>query len=231
MTTRLPAGTTSGSAVDVFLSEARDAAVAGRAGGRLIFALDATGSRQPTWSLARELQAGMFDAAATAGGLAVQLVYFRGAAECRASRWFADARALRHVMGRIECRSGGTQIGRVLTHARGEVSRGPVRALVYVGDAVEEPVDALCAQAGELRLLGLKAFMFHEGGDPIAAEAFRTVAGLTGGAAFAFDGRAPASLAALLRAVAAYAGGGGAALRALAAREPDARRLLAAMST
>ena len=46
--------------------------------GRLIFALDATMSRQPTWDLAQTLQAKMFQAAAGLGGLDVQLVYFRG---------------------------------------------------------------------------------------------------------------------------------------------------------
>ena len=43
--------------------------------GRLIFALDATMSRQPTWDRACQLQAGMF---AEVGGLEVQLVYYRG---------------------------------------------------------------------------------------------------------------------------------------------------------
>ena len=48
---------------------------------RLIFALDATMSRQPSWDLATHLQAGMFEAASKIGGLDVQLVYFRG--NCR----------------------------------------------------------------------------------------------------------------------------------------------------
>jgi hypothetical protein len=74
-------------AVDDFLKQARDVAPA-RAedvAGRLVFALDATMSRQPTWDLACELQGQMFDAAGNAGALNVQLVYFRGFGECRAS--------------------------------------------------------------------------------------------------------------------------------------------------
>jgi hypothetical protein len=52
--------------------------------GRLIFALDATASRQPTWDTACQLQADMFREVAT---LSVQLVYYRGLSECRSSRW------------------------------------------------------------------------------------------------------------------------------------------------
>ena len=56
--------------IEAFLRKA--ATVAPSAGrGRLVFALDATMSRQPTWDLACELQAGMFAAAASVGGLSV----------------------------------------------------------------------------------------------------------------------------------------------------------------
>ena len=55
-------------------------------------------SRQPTWDLACSLQAAMFDAAARTGGLEVQLVYYRGHGEARASRWVADAAALKRLM-------------------------------------------------------------------------------------------------------------------------------------
>ena len=98
-----PAGRSSGAEVEAFLRRASELAPADAAArGRLVFALDATMSRQPTWDLACNLQAGMFDAAASVGGLAVQLVYFRGFAECKASRWVADARSLRDLMVRID---------------------------------------------------------------------------------------------------------------------------------
>ena len=82
---------------------------------------------------------------------------------------------------------------------------------------MEEPVDDLCAAAGELGLLGVKAFMFQEGRDPVAAGAFQEIARLTGGAYARFDANAPHSLAGLLRAAAAYASGGVDALNRLAA--------------
>ena len=215
--------------IDAFLSEAQQVAPVAGTAARLVFALDATMSRQPTWDLASGVQASMFDAAASVGGLSVQLVYFRGMSECRASRWVADPRSLRALMAKIRCESGGTQIGRVLRHVGEEGGRGPVKALIYVGDAIEEGMDGLCAAAGEIGLLGTKVFMFHEGGDPMVASAFAEIARLAGGAALAFDARAPASLEALLRAVAAYATGGATALTRLAARDGGARRLVAAM--
>lgn len=217
--------------IDAFLMNARAVSTPPAGSPRLVFALDATMSRQPTWDLASHVQAGMFEAAAATGSLAVQLVYFRGLGECRASRWVGDPRSLRSMMAGIDCRSGRTQIGKVLAHARREAERGPLKALVFVGDAVEEPVDDLCAAAGQLGLVGVKAFMFHEGRDPAAASAFAQVARLTGGAALRFDAGAPATLAALLRAVAAYAAGGSSALRRLADRDGDARRLVTAMPT
>src|SRR6516165_9100346 len=85
--------------------------------GRLIFALDATESRQPTWDIACELQAEMFQEVAGIGGLDVQLVYYRGARECRASGWVSDGKTLAKLMAKIECHSGYTQLGRVFAHA------------------------------------------------------------------------------------------------------------------
>jgi hypothetical protein len=138
--------------------------------------------------------------------------------------------ALTELMSQIACRGGHTQIGRVLRHVKNEAQQSPLKAFVYVGDAMEEPIDDLCAMAGELGLLGIKAFMFHEGSDPVAARSFQEIARLTGGAYARFDTNAPQSLAGLLRAAAAYASGGAGALEKLASRESEARKLLTAMN-
>jgi hypothetical protein len=204
----------SAGAIDNFLSEAKSRAPGNR--GRMVFALDATMSRQPTWDLACRLQGEMFATAARTGGLDIQLVYFRGFAECRSSRWVSDATTLTALMTQIDCRGGHTQIGRVLDHVRVENGKAAVRVLVFVGDAMEENIDDLCARAGELAILGVRAFMFHEGHDPVAGNAFREIARITGGAYARFDASAPGELAALLRAAAAYAAGGRLALENLA---------------
>ena len=196
--------------------------------GRLIFALDATMSRQPTWDSACALQADMFREAAKAGGLDIQLVYFRGLSECRASGWVAGAEKLAALMSRIDCRGGHTQIGKVLSHARREYAKQRVQAMVFVGDAMEEKIDELCQAAGELGLLGVPVFMFQEGNDAVAENAYREIARLTRGAYCRFDTGAAHQLGELLRAVAAYAAGGIKALTDLSARRSEgARKLLA----
>ena len=181
--------------------------------GRLLFAMDATMSRQPTWDMAVSLQAGMFEAIPKDAALQVQLIYFRGLGECRASKWMRDASALARVMSTISCQGGNTQIGKVLSHARDEHKRRRIHAVVYVGDAIEESVDALCAKAGELGLMGLPLFVFQEGRDARVEAAFREFARLSKGAYARFDSGAPQQLADLLRAVAAYASGGRALLK------------------
>jgi hypothetical protein len=211
--------------VDAFLATAKG--ISANAKGRLVFALDATMSRQPTWDIACRLQADMFAETAAIGGLAVQLVYFRGLAECRASRFVADARGLTDLMTRITCQGGETQIGRVLAHIRDEAEQETIGAFIYVGDAMEESVDALCAIAGELGLKGIRGFMFQEGANTIAETAFREIARLTGGAYARFSPGAAEHLRGLLRAAAAFAAGGHDALRRLVAEGRAPKGLLA----
>lgn len=214
--------------VDAFLDRLRAMPARPGAGrrGRLIFALDATASRRPAWDRACHIQAEMFHETAALGGLDVQLVFYRGFRECKSSRWHADPAALGRVMTGVACLGGQTQIGRVLGHARAETGRQKVDALVFVGDAFEEDIDAVCHAAGELGVLGVPAFMFHEGGNPVAADAFRQVARLTGGAYCPFDAGSAGRLKELLAAVAVYAAGGRRALADYGARHGDAVRLL-----
>jgi hypothetical protein len=215
-----PAAGSARAEIDAFLSKVRALGPATRSEqrGRLIFALDATMSRQPLWDTACQLQGDMFRETAAIGGLDVQLVYYRGLAECRASRWVSDARELGSLMQRIDCRGGHTQIGKILAHTRRENEKRKVQALVFVGDAMEEPIDDLCAAAGGLGLLGVPVFVFQEGHDPVAEPAFREIARLSRGAYCRFDLGAAHELAELLRAVAVYAAGGMKALTDLRAK-------------
>jgi hypothetical protein len=216
--TKTPPSSQRSSTQDIvaFVRQARAVGSARQDGaGRLILALDATMSRQPTWDLACSLQAEMFDAVQHAAALNVQLVYFRGLGECRASKFVADTASLKALMTRIECHGGYTQIGKVLSHALKEGERGKIGALVYIGDAMEEDVDDLAAKAGNLGLRGVPIFVFQEGRDPVAEAAFKELARLSKGAWFRFDRNAAATLAKLLSAVAIFATGG---LKALSAR-------------
>jgi hypothetical protein len=227
-----PAGTSPRAEIDAFLERVRtiERAAPENPRGRLIFALDATMSRQPTWDTACKVQGEMFMEAQAIGGLDVQLIYFRGFGECRASRWVSEPAALAALMGQIDCRGGHTQIRKVLSHACRETEKAKVQALVYVGDAMEEAVDNICAKAGELGLHGVPAFVFQEGNDPAVERTFREIARLTRGAYCRFNAGAAHELRELLRAVAAYAAGGLKALSNLSAqRNTGAMRLLEQM--
>ncbi len=215
----------SSSEIDAFLKVAGKANLA--QSGRLIFALDATMSRQPTWSTAMVIQSSMFDAVGKAGGLSVQLVYFRGIGECRASKWVINADALRNLMLGIQCQGGQTQIAKVLKHAHRETTKAKVSALVFIGDALEESVDLLCQKSGELGLKGVRCFFFQEGHDLAAERGFREMARLSGGAYFRLGPDSAKELAELLGAVAIYARGGLQALTNSGRRE--ARLLLEQM--
>lgn len=176
--------------------------------GRLIFALDATMSRQPTWDMACSLQSEMFDIAQDHGGLATQLVYFRGVDECRASRWTRSSKDMIRWMERFDCRAGRTQLSRILTHVGQEANKQKLNAVVYVGDCVEEEADELVGLAGDLRRFQVPFFIFQEGQEDYARMVFREIARVTGGAYASFDAGARGKLRDYLKGVAAFAAGG-----------------------
>jgi hypothetical protein len=199
--------------------------------GRLIFALDATASRQATWNAARELTAGMIAEASSVGRLSLQLVYFKGgmggaAGRCVASAWTDDPGKLSAWMNRVTCETGFTQITRVLRHAQSEALIAPVGALVYVGDMCEpvnDDLDKLSGAALALGKLKTPVFAFQEGQDPEAEKAFREIARLSGGAYGRFDSGGAKQLSELLRGAATFAVGG---LTALEGRKDSSARLL-----
>jgi hypothetical protein len=229
--TPAPAASSSAEVADFLAKVKSIAPAADGARGRLLFAMDATMSRAPTWDMALAIQSEMFEAVKEVGSLEVQLMYFRGVGEARASKWVTNADALATLMRQVACHGGYTQIGKVLSHARRESEKRKIAALVYVGDAVEEPIDDLAGRAGELALLGVPAFLFQEGDDANAHRAFLEIARLTRGAACRFGPGSAAELRQLLKAVAVYAAGGRKALEALLAKPggEGARRLLGQM--
>lgn len=218
MRTRRPTGQQleapeSHSSVDQFLAEASRAKhPVERSTHRLLFGIDATASRQPTWDLACELHAELFAEAARVGNIAIQLCYYRGLNEFVATRWATTPSQLRDQMIAVACRGGRTQVGRLLKHTLDEASRNPVRALVFIGDCFEEDERDVLQWAGQLAIRALPVFIFQERGDRQAGRVFSSIARMTGGAHVPFDGNAPGELRRLLGAVARYAAGGRPAL-------------------
>ncbi len=209
------------SEVQAFLQKARAMAPPGGDSGRLIFAMDATASRQPSWDQASRIQAEMFRASAAIGGLQTQLCWYRGLGEFNAAPWISDAAALLRQMSEVFCLGGTTQIETLLRHAMTETQTRKVNAAVFIGDCMEEDPDRLCALAGQLGLLGLPLFVFQEGDDAIAGQTFAQLAKLSGGAHCRFDAGSAQQLKDLLSAVAIYAVGGRQALEHFSQRQGD----------
>jgi hypothetical protein len=209
--------------------------------GRIIMAMDATASREASWEMACRLQRHMFEAVEKIGGLQVQLCWFKGKGKFGFTNGFlSSSAALAGVMHKVQCEGGFTQIRKVLMHARKMHLDRPIKALVYVGDSMEEDEPALVASARELT--GVPCFMFHEGlpvapgeyGDkPLFDEAvenpYRRIAEVTGGVYARFDAGSADQLRDLLSAFARFSAGGVSALASVpgageptsSARPPD----------
>ena len=208
--------------VSSFLAKVAATPVEHSAGGRgrMLFAMDATASRERSWDQACHLQAEMFHATDGLGGLEVQLVFFRGYGECKSSPWVSTSDDLVRRMTGVRCLGGRTQIRKVLRHTIRETDEKKVNALVYVGDCFEEDIDQVCDVAGELGVRGVPAFVFQEGNDPI-----KQIARLTGGAHCNFDLSSAKQLKDLLSAVAVFAAGGRPALENMSSAGDAVRQI------
>jgi hypothetical protein len=216
------------SEIDAFLRKVAATPPAKTSGqsGRLLFAMDATASREPTWDHACHIQSQMFEETAKLGGLSIQLCYYRGFNEFTASDWLTNTADLHRRMTAVSCLGGHTQIGKVLRHAIQESRQKKIDALVFVGDCMEEDVDRLCQLAGELGIHSVPVFLFQEGNEPVAERAFKQIARLTKGAYCPFDAGSAQQLRELLSAVAVYAAGGRRALENFSRSRGERTRLL-----
>ena len=100
--------------------------------GRLLFGMDATASREPTWDRACHIQGEMFRETAALGGLDVQLAFYRGFHEFKKTGWLSNSAELLRRMTSVSCLGGQTQIERLLRHAIAETRQQKVDALVFV---------------------------------------------------------------------------------------------------
>lgn len=176
--------------------------------GRLMFSMDATASRELSWDQACHIQSEMFHEAMSIGSLEVQLTYYRGYGEFRATPWMDNSEALLRSMLRVHCLGGKTQVDKVLNQAITETQKNRIQALVFIGDAFEEDIDTVSQSAGKLGVLGVPMFCFQEGNDPLARIGFQQMAKLTNGAYCSFDSKSADQLKELLKAVAIFAVGG-----------------------
>lgn len=181
--------------------------------GRLLFAMDATASREHAWDMACQIQAEMFMSTQEIGALEISLCYYRGYDEFHSLDWTSNAVLLRDQMLKVRCLAGHTQIKRTLEHAINTCVKQKIKAVVLVSDSFEESIDQVGQVAGKLGMLNVPVFVFHEGHDTAAKNAFQHIAQLTNGAYCPFDQNSVAQLKELLCAVAAFAVGGLSALQ------------------
>ncbi|MGH1461410.1 MAG: VWA domain-containing protein [Neptuniibacter sp.] len=205
----------SGHELDAFIEELNKApaTLSNQNTGRILFALDATASRQRTWDHACHLQNEMFIEAGKMGGLELKLSYFRGFNEFSSSKWLSNSEDLLNIMNGVRCSPGHTQISKVLDLALTETRQRKIQAVIFIGDCMEESLDHICQKAGELGLLSTPVFTFQEGNELVAKRAMKEIARLSGGAYHAFNARSAHLLKQLLAAVAVYAAGGKKALQ------------------
>lgn len=228
MIPKLPDKKSSAQDIQAFIGKVKNAPlVTGVGKGRLIFAMDATASREHCWDMASQQHAAMFAEADKVSALSVQLCYYRGMGEFKALPWTRGADEIKQALLSVRCLAGQTQIAKVLSHALSETRTSKVNALVFVGDCIEEEPDLLGALAGKLGILNLPLFIFQEGNNPQVGNIFSQLATLSGGAYCQFDQGSAKQLGQLLAAVAVYAAGGKTALKSnLLSMDESVQRLL-----
>ena len=176
--------------------------------GKILFGLDATASRQPMWDRAAHIQADMFEAALSLGGIEMQVAYYQGFGNFKAFPWSSDSKEIIDYMYSVQCLGGLTQINKFLEHAISELKKTKINAIVFIGDCMEENADIIINKAGKIGLKGVPIFIFQEGSHPDASFVFSEIARITNGFHSIFDSSSSSILKNLLKAVAIFAAGG-----------------------
>jgi hypothetical protein len=191
---------------------------------RLVFAVDATASREPAWAAARQVTDALVRA--LPGELDVALAVHGGSRVHTFTEFTNSPATLRDRAAGVACLAGMTRLLPILATS---LKRQAVRVIVYCGDVFEENLGAGRELADSLGARGVKLIVLHDTADPSArrdAEVFWDLAKRTGGCVLPFDANAPGKLRDLLSAVAVYAVGGEQLLREKREALPGAVALL-----
>jgi hypothetical protein len=191
---------------------------------RLIFAVDATASREPAWTAARQVTDVLVKA--LPGALDVALAVHGGSRVHTFTAFTSDARTLRDRAAGVSCVAGMTRLLPILSTS---LKHPAVRVVIYIGDLFEENLIRGRQVADAMGAQGTRLIVLHDTADPAArrdAEVFWDLAKRTGGCVLPFDGAASGRLRDILSAVAVYAVGGEKLLRARRHELPGAVALL-----
>ena len=188
--------------VSNFLSATKKYPIVDKSKNRLILGIDATASREATWDIATSLHSDIFSVAERT--LQIQLAYYRGIADFKASDWTQTHQSLRSSMEKVHCLGGRTQISRFLQHCYTEAIHHTLKGIVFIGDCCEEEPKEIINLAGKIGILGIPIFIFQEGHDAFATKVFREIAKISGGAHSSFSADSAKALGELLEAVFSY---------------------------
>lgn len=159
----------------------------------IIFAVDATASREQFWNESMAMQNNLFSVIKGLDlNLNVQLVSYGGLSSFTESSWHNSASMLKYSMEQIKCNAGGSQIGKVLQHTLSATSSKDVHALVFVGDSCEEKIKKLIPLAEQLKDKKVFPFIFDDGKNSTARnsnteKAFQAMADSGGGVCASFS--------------------------------------------
>ena len=195
---------------------------------RLVFAVDATASREPAWAAARQVTDALVKA--LPGELDVALAVHGGSRVHTFTAFTSDASTLRDRAAGVACHAGMTRLLPILATSLKQQS---VRVVIYIGDVFEESLPQGRQLADAMGGRGTKLIVLHDTADPGArrdAEVFWDLAKRTGGCVLPFDAGASGKLRDILSAVAVYAVGGEKLLRERRHALPGAVALLEHLS-
>ena len=195
---------------------------------RLLFSLDATASREEAWAVATQITGTMFDS--VPDDIEVALAYHGGNYVQEMTGFSKKPKVFADKLHTIKCRAGATDLNGILRRA---VDCQGLACIVYIGDCFEEDQEVAEALAKQLKLKGVKLFMFHDRSSEkngfnvdYAAHVFKTLVDITGGAVMDFNAQAPKKAEELLAAIAVYTVGGQKLLKSQQKRLPVAAKLL-----
>lgn len=194
---------------------------------RLVFAFDATASREPAWELARQVTDSLFRV--VPGELDIALAVHGAGAVHTFTPFSPDPHSLRDAAASVKCQAGMTALVQLMDQV---LAQSGVKVMMYTGDCFEEDPQAAYDRADSFKARGIKAIMLHDSstGDAAARHVYDEIARRTGGVCVDFHGEhgtnAAGELRELLEAVAVLTLGGVKLLEQRKAALPGAQRLL-----
>jgi len=171
---------------------------------RLVFAIDATASREEAWDAAKKITDTLFCAVPDA--LDVALAVHGGSEVHTFTEFCADYKSLRAMAGRVHCQMGLTQLNEIM---RQTISHERVKVLVYIGDVYEEDVNVAVELAETLKIKGCRIVILHDGHEGSSDHrAFQAIAKAGNGCVLPFNSNAIKDMRASIEAIAILASGG-----------------------